>query len=293
MNRESRMNDLRAEIEFSATDVSIEETIIVEEGAPLPPDRPTIPLVVALWENKGYHGRKRLLVEDTPNLSLLNFDNTAQAIGVHPGPDYDAWKQAHGGEEPVVVFYQDSDYRGYGLILQTSAWPSIDAPILAYHDQVDFNFNGQISSVRFNPPLRDGMDAALPSLGFIDESDGEHTGNIGDPDNDDISPTDAAPIGPIPVIVELYQDIWYGGNRLVIVENSTNLVNDFGPEFGGPGAPSSAVVHKGPDFQDGDTALLVASNTSGVAPLVLNVGSVGDFTQNGFNDLTVSVIIHP
>ena len=101
-----------------------------------------IPLVVALWEHAGFGGRKRLLVEDTPNLILQAFNDTASAIGVHPGPDYAAWKAAHGGKEPTVGFYEHVNYGGAVLILTTGAYANI---------HLLFNFGDQISSVRFNP----------------------------------------------------------------------------------------------------------------------------------------------
>jgi len=102
-----------------------------------------IPLVVALWENTNFGGRKRLLVDDTPILSLLAFNDTTSAVGVHPGPDYAAWKAAHGGKEPTVGLYENVNFGGAALILTTGAYASIHRL---------FNFGDAVSSVRFNPP---------------------------------------------------------------------------------------------------------------------------------------------
>ncbi|HEV2370889.1 MAG TPA: hypothetical protein VGS19_01860 [Streptosporangiaceae bacterium] len=69
-----------------------------------------IPLVVALWQGAGFGGAKRLLVEDTPNLDLLGFDDQVNAVGLHPGPDYDAWQQAN-GRPPFAVLYDAATTR--------------------------------------------------------------------------------------------------------------------------------------------------------------------------------------
>lgn len=45
-----------------------------------------IPLVVALWEHANFHGRKRLLVADTPSLVNQVFNDKTSAVGVHRGP---------------------------------------------------------------------------------------------------------------------------------------------------------------------------------------------------------------
>src|SRR5215470_13842709 len=112
-----------------------------------------IPVVVVLWENENFGGRKRLLIEDVPDLHLLGFDNLTSAIGVHPGPDFDAWKRAHGGIPPKVVCYVDEDYRGDGLVLDEGGMNKLSI------------FNDTISSVRINPPfLQEGRDATLVDL---------------------------------------------------------------------------------------------------------------------------------
>ncbi len=190
-----------------------------------------IPLVVALWEGAGYHGRKRLVVEDTPNLDLLGFNDQANAVGIHPGPDYGAWQQAH-GQAPFAVLYDDNDYEGNGWIM-TGGLPDIGA------DAVNF---GGISSVRICPPItRDTVDVEVG--GLID---------FGNPGRDEFQTVDAT-IAPIPLVVELYVDSPFRGHRVVIVENSASLANDFGAEFAG--SASSVQVVAGPDYA-GQAAVL-------------------------------------
>src|SRR5215469_9630020 len=118
-----------------------------------------IPLIVVLWENVNYGGRKRLLFEDTPNLGLLGFNDTASAIGIHPGPDYAAWQAANGGQAPFALLYKDNDYQGSGMGLAGGVNTLVLLP--------PFDFNDSISSVRINPPiLRDTVDNNF--LGQID-----------------------------------------------------------------------------------------------------------------------------
>ncbi len=102
-----------------------------------------IPLVVALWEHTGFGGRKRLLVENTPNLLAQVFNDKTSAVGIHPGPDYAAWKAAHGGQEPVVGLYEHINYGGAVLRLTVGTYSNL---------HLLHSFGDAISSVRFNPP---------------------------------------------------------------------------------------------------------------------------------------------
>jgi len=104
-----------------------------------------IPLVVALWEYSDFRGRRRLFVEDTEDLSSQYFDGKTSAVGVHQGPDYEEWKNAHKGKEPTVGLYEHKDYRGAVLTLSVGE----------YHDiHRLYNFGDAISSVKFNPSPR-------------------------------------------------------------------------------------------------------------------------------------------
>jgi hypothetical protein len=221
-----------------------------------------IPLVVALWEGAGYHGHKRLVVEDTPNLDLLGFNDQAHAVGIHPGPDYAAWQAAH-GQPPFAVLYDDNDYESNGWIMY-GGLPDIGA----------MNFGG-ISSVRICPPItRDTVDAY--DLGLIDP---------GNPGRDEFQAVDAT-IAPIPLVVELYVDAPFRGHRIVIVEDSASLADDFGAEFAG--SASSVQVYAGPDYT-GQSAILFDLEDYAGRPKGLRPGSYPDLTPLGFNDAARSI----
>ncbi len=234
-----------------------------------------IPLVIALWEGSGFHGHKRLLVEDTPKLDLLEFNDVAQAIGVHPGPDYDAWKNANGGQAPFVVLYEEESYQGRGLVLE-GGMGNLDTLIQ------DYDFHNRASSLRICPPiLRKDVD-----LHFL--------GVVGDPQR---TPTLDATIAPIPLVVELYVDVGFKGKKLVVVENSSNLAADFGDVF--RASASSVQVIKGPNY-NGEVARLFPHEGFNGQPLVLQagsfipslqVGSYPDLVALNFNDSARSIIV--
>jgi hypothetical protein len=204
-----------------------------------------IPLVVALWEHPNFGGRKRLIVQDTRNLALTEFANTTSAIGVHPGPNYAAWKAAHGGQEPAVGLYDGVNFTGAALILTAGAYPDIGRL---------FNFNDAISSIRFNPP-----------------------------------PPNAAPIGPIPLVVELYADESFTGRRLVVVEDTPNIAAAFGGEFND--VTTSVRVQEGPDYRPGKKAQLFRDLNYEGGKIDLAPGNYPDLKSVGigFNDVVSSV----
>jgi hypothetical protein len=102
-----------------------------------------IPLVLVLWEHPDFGGRKRLFTTDVSDLSQVAFNDTASAIGVHPGPDYASFKAANGGREPTVAVYEHSNFGGAFSILTIGSYPNIHRML---------NLGDAISSVRFNPP---------------------------------------------------------------------------------------------------------------------------------------------
>ena len=125
------------------------------------PERLEIPLVVALWEKPHYGGRKIAIIGDEPNLGPgwardgrcqygLDFDDTASSIGVHPGPDYEAWKARHGGAEPHVFLRTERDFGGRVIALEAGGYS--DLRTLALDDAV--------SSVQFG---QDAFDVAPPA----------------------------------------------------------------------------------------------------------------------------------
>src|SRR4051812_11754394 len=93
--------------------------------------------IVALWAQPGFHGPKRTVIENSPNLGLIKFNDRTAAIGIHPGPDL------HPGNTETISFFQDIDYGGAKeLVLGRGI----------YADLQLINFGG-ISSVRFNGDL--------------------------------------------------------------------------------------------------------------------------------------------
>lgn len=100
-----------------------------------------IPIIVVLWEHVGFRGRRRTLIQDTPNLLLQSFNDKVSSIGIHKGPDYDQWKRIH-GKEPVAEFFEHINYRGKSIILPPGAYANIHSL---------FGFGDVISSVKFTP----------------------------------------------------------------------------------------------------------------------------------------------
>lgn len=91
-----------------------------------------IPIIVVLWQHENYGGRRVILTEDTADLGVYNFHDSASAIGIHPGPDYNS------SQNYQVSFYQHSNYRGGQLVLTPGAYPTLKKP---------YNFENTISSV--------------------------------------------------------------------------------------------------------------------------------------------------
>lgn len=100
-----------------------------------------IELVVVLWEHVGYGGRRVVLTEDAPDLRAYGFNDTASAIGIHPGPNFDPQKRY------VVSFYEHPNFQGGQLVLGPGGYASLEVP---------HAMNDRISSVKF------GQDIALP-----------------------------------------------------------------------------------------------------------------------------------
>ena len=202
-----------------------------------------IPLVISLWQSASYKGSKRMLVDDTPDLSPQAFDNTATSVQVHQGPDYAAWKAANGGKEPTAVLYENANYGGGFLVLTAGA----AIPNLARV----YSFDNHVSSARFNPVIHP-----------------------------------AGPVGPIPFIVELYQDANFSGNRVVLVENDQDIFAQFGPEFGVTGIK----VRKGPNYVAGQKVRLFGN--PGFKPPYgpeLGPGDYSSLVAYSFNDRLRSI----
>lgn len=203
-----------------------------------------IPLVIALWEHPDYGGRKRVIVEDTKDLDQTSFNDKTSAVGVHPGPDYAAWKTANGGKEPEVGLYEHINYGGACLRLTVGGYRNISRL---------FNFNDAISSVKINPP-----------------------------------PPGAHQIAPISLIVEIYEHDNYKGRRLVVVENSYSITNEFGSDFND--ITTSVRVRPGPNYAQGMTAKLYRDNNYQGGMVELGVGDYPNIgASHGFNDVISSI----
>ncbi|HTD98933.1 MAG TPA: hypothetical protein VK668_06580 [Mucilaginibacter sp.] len=112
-----------------------------------------IPIVVTLWENPNFTGRKRLLVDDTENLPDENFNDVTSSITIQPGPDYLAWKSVNGGREPSAAFFKYAGYLEPAITLTVGIYANI---------QTAYNFGDVISSVKFNPLPIPGTITSIP-----------------------------------------------------------------------------------------------------------------------------------
>lgn len=212
-----------------------------------------IPLVVALWQHQGFGGARRLIVGNTPDLGRQGFDDKTSSVGVHPGPDYAAWKAANGNEEPSVTLYERPRYRGAALTLSVGAYPDIG---------LLFNFNDTASSVRFNAVV--GTERINPS------------------------PQPAHPIAFIPLVVFVYKDADFTGEHAVIVEN----VPDIGAYLGGDfnDEVTSVRVRRGPNYTRGREVGLFRDPSFRGGSIRLGPGNYRHLGQlQGFDDVTSAI----
>jgi hypothetical protein len=212
-----------------------------------------IPLVLALWQHPGFQGDRRLIVANTGDLDRLDFDDTTSAVGVHPGPDYAAWKAAHGRREPSVTLYERPGFRGAALTLSAGAYPDIG---------LLFNFNDTASSVRFN---------AVVQAQRINPS-----------------PVRAQAIAPVPLVVTLYKDAAFTGGHAIVVEN----IPDLGAYLGGGfnDEVTSVRVQRGPNYTPGAVVELYRDPGFRGGMIRLGPGSyrhLGD--THGFDDVISAV----
>jgi hypothetical protein len=104
-----------------------------------------IPLVVTLYEHPNFLGQRRTIVEDTPALGELDFDNKTSSIKIVKGPDHPSIScpTTSQVEEPTVSFFEHPNCQGDILTLKIGCYPNIGR---------SFNFDGIISSIAFNVP---------------------------------------------------------------------------------------------------------------------------------------------
>jgi hypothetical protein len=196
-----------------------------------------IPLVVVLWERRGYGGVKRALVQDTSDLGPWNFDERTHSIGVHPGPDFAQWAPRFPPTGPTVTF-ASADPNDGKLTLAAGAYSDLD----------EFSWGGRIHSVTFNYDSH----AQRPTGGWNPKT-GQGFQLTG-------SGITAIPF--IPFVV----DLWTGyssypepegyppGTRLTLVESSYNLADQFGDEFAD--GVGTVQVQRGPNYSGYDVVRL-------------------------------------
>jgi hypothetical protein len=186
-----------------------------------------IPLVVALWERRGYGGVKRTLVQNESDLGPWNFDERTHSIGVHPGPDYARWSANF---TPTVTF-ASTDPNDGTLTLAAGGYSDLD----------EFSWGGRIHSVSFNyqGPVAPGGWNPRTGQGF------------------QLTGSQIAAIPSIPLVV----DLWTGwspypepesyppGTRMTLVESSSSLASQFGEEFHEVG---TIRVQRGPNYSGYD-----------------------------------------
>jgi hypothetical protein len=241
-----------------------------------------IPLVVVLWQDVNYGGHKRIYIYNDPYLGAgyvergwcspeptctgnatgtqigSDFNDTASAVGVHPGPNYDSYR-ARTGHEPTVTLWTDRDYAGTPLRLAAGAYANLG----------DFGMNDAVSSVSFD----DNGSQALPIV---------RTANP------------AATFKSIPWVVQLHSASfdrlrhWQeGDNFITLVESSANL----DAEYGFANSASFVELLRGPNFADASSVTLYSQ--PGYAGAVLSASTAmpyqWDIFSAGFNDCTNSV----
>lgn len=243
-----------------------------------------IPLVVVLWQNASFGGRKRVFVQDQPTLAAgsttprevcqrissdqnlcsfqcvggPDFNDIASAVGVHPGPDFDSFV-ARTGRQPTVTLWSDAGFSGRSIKLAAGTYPDLGA----------LGFNDAASSLSLDDSATRGQSTILP-----------------------VGP--AAPFPSIPYVVQLHSasssraiGCQESDTVITLVESSASLGADYGFDkaaswvellHGTGGVGSSVRLYTDPGFGGSS----IASSTFGSWTI----------DAAGFNDLTSSVKIN-
>jgi hypothetical protein len=258
--------------------------LVLASGSGRNGTRIEIPLVVVLWENANFGGRKRVFVDDDADLSGgtttrdtavcqgggdqrtcyfdcksgVDFNDTASALGVHPGPDYASFV-ARTGRQPTVTVYTDAGFGGR----------AVRFPVGVYGDFGALGLNDAISSLAIDDPT---------TLNQIPVA------SVGSP----------APFNQIPFVVKLHsaslarrQACQEAETVITLVESSADLGGDYGfadrtsrvELLGGTAGRGAGVrVYSGAGYAGNS----IASSTIGDWPV----------DTIGFNDVTRSVKIN-
>lgn len=210
----------------------------------------SIPFVAVLWEHAGFWGRRRILVQNTGNLLQQGFNDLTSAIGLHKGPSYTAVATAL-KYEPTVGFCEHTNYGGSELVLGWGHYPNIGHL---------FAFNDTISSVRFNPTKE-----CFPR-----------------------SATKPHDFPSIPLVVELYKDANFYGERVVLIEDVSQISSYSGTDWND--VITSVKVKKGPNYTAGKEVELDRDINFMGGGIRLGPGNYSNIgSSHGFNDVLSSV----
>jgi hypothetical protein len=178
-----------------------------------------IPLVVTLFEHQNYRGRRRVIVEDTNDLTLQNFNDVVSSIKIDYGPSQDPYYRTR-----VITFYRDINYGNTPVLsLTAGGYRNIHEWGWGF-GRNRWDWGDRISSLRYerlrNPPV------------------------ISSPSVDQPATTDN-----IPLVVQVYKDIQFGGIWATIIADVPRLSNYLGPEF--ENTISSVLITTGPSYPSG------------------------------------------
>lgn len=103
------------------------------------PAAPAVPLIVQVFADKNFEGRRRTIVQDLTDLKLQDFDDDVSSLQVFAGPD-------HAGE--VATFFQNPNFSGFSLE-PADMGPGTSIPNLK---EIPNKLNNRISSIRIHLP---------------------------------------------------------------------------------------------------------------------------------------------
>lgn len=163
-------------------------------------------------------------------------DNWASSVGVHPGPDYQAFIQEH-GYEPTVTLWSEPDYTGTWVTLRAGTYANLGA----------YGMNDSASSLQFNTQL---ASAQTPG-------------------------GSAATLGYIPTVTKLHKNAnpdCFGGlpdDAITVVESAYNLGAMYGTDWND--SISAIDVLRGPSY-NGHWANLFLDANFGATGMSFPVG---------------------
>lgn len=107
------------------------------------PAAPAVPLIIQIFADKNFEGRRRTIVQDLSDLNLQDFDDEISSLQIFAGT-------GHAGE--VATFYQNPNFSGFALEPEAMG-PGTSIPNLK---EIPNKLNNRISSVRIYKPGQPG-----------------------------------------------------------------------------------------------------------------------------------------